>query len=111
MPVTTIMLTNAIVTAYCACAVCCGPKSSPRLRGITADGSRAQQGITIAASRAIPLGSRVTIGRTTFVVQDRLARRFDGRFDVFFTRHEDAKKFGKQRLNVTIDIAPTTTTR
>lgn len=93
-------ITNAIITAYCACVVCCGTANAKQ--GITAAGMRPIQGVTIAASRKIPLGSRVRIGTQTFIVQDRLARKFDSRFDVYFTRHADAAKFGKQRANVTI---------
>jgi len=93
-------LTNVILTAYCACAVCCGATNAKK--GLTAAGTRPIQGVTIAASRAIPFGSRVRIGSQTFIVQDRLAQRFDSRFDVYFTRHEDAKRFGKHVANVTI---------
>lgn len=93
-------ITNAIVTAYCACSICCGTKHAKD--GITASGNYPQQGITIAASRKIPLGSRVRLNEQIFIVQDRLSRKYDNRFDVYFKRHEDARKFGKQMMNVTI---------
>lgn len=96
------IITNAILTAYCACSICCGTKHAKL--GITASGTRPVQGVTIAASRAIPLGSKVTIQGQTFVVQDRLARKYDARFDIYFNRHEDAKRFGKQKANVSVTI-------
>lgn len=96
----TSVITNAVLTAYCACATCCGTQNAKK--GITAAGTRPIQGITIAASRKIPLGSKVQIGQQTFIVQDRLARKYDSRFDLYFTRHEDAKRFGKHVAKVTI---------
>ena len=90
----------ATVTAYCACTKCCGVMGGT---GITASGKQARQGVTVAASRSIPLGTRVHIeGLGVRVVQDRLARRFDSRVDVFFAKHADAVKFGKKTLNVRI---------
>lgn len=87
------MTTNILITtitAYCACKTCCGPNA----KGITANGNKPVQGITIAASRAIPFGSSVTTSYGRFTVQDRLAKRYDSRFDIYFTKHSDAKKFG-----------------
>ena len=85
------------VTAYCACKICCGPKA----RGITAAGTRPVQGRTVAASRTIPLGTRIHIeGIGWRTVEDRLAKRFDGRVDVYFASHDAAKKFGKQQLKI-----------
>ncbi len=86
-------------TGYCPCSICCGAMGGT---GLTASGARARQGITVAASRAIPFGSRVKIGNRTFLVQDRLAKRFDGRVDFFFDSHAEAQAFGKRRLQVTI---------
>ena len=87
------------VTAYCACYKCCGKHSD----GITASGKPARQGVTIAASRKIPFGTRVYIPKLGWrVVQDRLAVRYDSRMDVFFESHQAALEFGKQELVVTI---------
>ena len=88
----------ALVSAYCACKLCCGPLAHNRC----ADGSRPVQGITVAASRKIPLGTKVVIGRQQFVVRDRLALRYDDRFDIYFASHAAAKKFGVRRLEVRI---------
>lgn len=88
------------VTAYCPCAVCCGVTGGT---GLTASGKAARQGVTVAASRKVPMGARVHIdGIGWRVVQDRLAARFDGRVDVFFNTHAAAQKFGKRKLKVTV---------
>lgn len=92
------IITNAIITAYCACQLCCGTNAS----GLAANGKPPIQGVTIAASRKIPLGTPVLIGTNRFIVQDRLAKRFDSRFDIFFNNHAEAKRFGKKTLTVTI---------
>jgi 3D (Asp-Asp-Asp) domain-containing protein len=113
------MLTNIIyatITAYCACTTCCGPDA----RGITASGKRPLQGLTIAAPRAVPFGTKVFIaqdvlrsrglatptGWNGFVVQDRLSKRYDSRFDVYFTRHADARKFGIKTNQQVIVVLP-----
>lgn len=86
------------VTAYCGCAKCCGKAGQP-----TASGKMPVQGVTVAAPRAIKLGTKVLIeGVGERIVQDRLAKRYDHRIDVFFNSHKEALKFGKRKLNVTI---------
>lgn len=94
------ILTNALLTAYCACKLCCGPNA----KGITASGQRPVQGITIAASRTIPFGTQVFIDNKQFLVQDRLAKRFDSRFDLYFHKHEDAKKFGVKTNTIKLKL-------
>lgn len=90
---------NATITAYCSCKLCCGPNA----KGICANNKPPIEGITIAASRSIPLGSTATYQGRTYLVQDRLAKRFDSRFDIYFAKHSDAKKFGiKHNQKVTI---------
>jgi 3D (Asp-Asp-Asp) domain-containing protein len=91
------ILTNVIITAYCGCALCCGKAGQP-----TASGKMPVQGITIAAPRNVPLGTRVVVSGHTYIVQDRTAKRFDGRYDVYFKSHKDALQWGKQQLNITI---------
>ena len=85
------------VTAYCPCAKCCGKWAGGR----TADGHMPAPGVTCAASRSVPFGTRLLIpGVGWRTVQDRLARRFDGRVDVLFATHAEAVRFGKQKLEV-----------
>jgi len=87
------------VTAYCACEKCCGRWSG----GPTASGKMPKPGITVARPRSIPFGTRVLIeGVGERVVQDRLARKYDGRFDLYFSSHKEALRFGKRTLQVRI---------
>lgn len=91
-------MTNMVVTAYCACQICCGSGAT----GITASGAKPVEGITIAAPRRIPFGTRCHIeGIGWRTVQDRLAPRFDDRLDIYFHRHQDALRWGIRRCRVT----------
>jgi 3D (Asp-Asp-Asp) domain-containing protein len=92
------MITNVIVTAYCHCVLCCGTVEKKP----TASGAWPREGVTIAAPRHIPFGTRVEIDGRVYVVQDRTAKRFDGRWDIFMNSHKEAKKFGKQKRGVKI---------
>jgi len=92
------VFTNAIITAYCACFLCTGTANQP-----TACGKMPVAGVTVAAPRSIPFGTVVHIeGIGQRTVQDRLARRYDSRWDVFLPSHAAAKRFGLQRRTVTI---------
>ena len=93
-------MTNLIITAYCACQICCGSNAP---RGITASGTIPTQNRTIATGRRdIPFGSRIVLFGQTYIVEDRMARRYDTTkatyIDVYFRRHSDAKKFGVKRI-------------
>lgn len=98
---TTNILT-AVITAYCSCKVCCGPNA----KGITANGNRPIQGVTIAASRSLPFGTKVVTSYGVYEVQDRLAKRYDSRFDIYFDSHEKAKQFGIKRNQQVKVITP-----
>lgn len=90
---------TALITAYCACRLCCGPSAA----GLCADGRPVAPG-AIGAPRAIPFGTVVHVeGLGRFVVRDRTARRFDGRWDIYLPRHHDAVRFGVQRRRVWVD--------
>ena len=89
------------VTAYCSCEKCCGKWSKYNK---TANGQTPKQGVTCAASRKIPFGTRLNIqGVGVRIVQDRLAKKYDNRIDIYFSNHNDALKFGKKELKVFID--------
>lgn len=93
------ILTNAILTAYCACRLCCGEAT-----GLAADGRLITIG-AVAAPRHIPFGTRVHIpGLGTRVVRDRTALRYNGRWDVYVRTHREAKRFGIK--TATIKIIP-----
>jgi 3D (Asp-Asp-Asp) domain-containing protein len=105
-------IVTATITAYCACKEVCTKGTE-----VTANGQRPVQGVTIAASRSIPFGSKVIVpssvllfsplqGSNNFTVQDRLAKRYDSRFDIYFTKHSDAKNFGI-KTNQTVTIITT----
>lgn len=86
----------ATVTAYCHCALCTPTPPQP-----CANGAWPIQGITCAAPRSVPFGQRVWVeGVGVLTVQDRMPRRFEGRWDVFLSSHAAAKKFGKRRLRI-----------
>lgn len=63
-----------------------------------------KQGVTVAAPRNVKFGTRVRIeGVGERIALDRTSKRFDGRWDVYFSRHEDALRFGKRELKVTVN--------
>jgi 3D (Asp-Asp-Asp) domain-containing protein len=71
----------------------------------TASGYVPVVGTTIAAPRNIPFGTRVYIPtlKSWRIVQDRTARRYDGRWDIFVKTHREAKHFGKRKLEIWIE--------
>lgn len=84
------------VTAYCACEKCCGKWSKYNK---TANGQTPKQGITCAAPRNIKFNTRLNIQSLGIrVVQDRLAKKYDNRIDIYFSNHKEALKFGKKEI-------------
>lgn len=94
------------LTAYCPCMKCCG-----KTDGITATGTTATEGRTIAVDpRVIPYGSTVTIyfadGTShTYTAEDCGGAIKENRIDVFFDDHEDARAFGVQSAMVYVEAA------
>ena len=94
----------AIVTAFCCCDKCCGPDAI----GLTASGRKPVEGITVAASRKIPLGTKIKLtvpGSFTnriFRVDDRLAKRYDDRVDIYMDDHRKALTWGLKKGSFTI---------
>ena len=88
-----------ILTAYCPCMKCCG-----KTDGITATGTQATHGRTIAVDPdIIPYGTEVVIeGMGTFIAEDCGGAVQGNKIDIFFNTHEEAVKFGKQKRNVWI---------
>lgn len=108
-------MTNLIVatylvvcTAYCnegpnGCSKCCG-KWAKHHR--TASGTVPHEGYTIACNW-LPFGTQVRIeGVGCRVVEDRMSKRFGNRIDLYFQRHSDALKFGKQTLKIEVFSRP-----
>lgn len=84
------------ITAYCACVKCCGKSD-----GITATGTRATEGRTIAADpKVLPYGTKVIINGHEYVVEDCGGAIKGNKIDIYFDSHEDALQFGVQRLEV-----------
>lgn len=79
------------ITAYCGCEKCCGKTDR-----ITATGTYAAEGVTIAVDpTVISYGSEVDIeGIGTFVAEDCGGAIKGNKIDIYFERHEDALKFG-----------------
>lgn len=83
------------ITAYCACAKCCGKST-----GITASGARVKQGVTVA-SGGFKFGTKIHIeGIGNRVVQDRGVN--SRTVDVYFNNHSEALKFGVKYKTVTV---------
>lgn len=89
---------EAIATAYCGCVKCCGKSDC-----ITATGTRATEGRTIAADpRVIPYGTHVLINGHEYIVEDCGGAINGNRIDIYFESHADALQFGVQ--TVTLEI-------
>lgn len=87
---------EAIVTAYCPCKRC-----SDEWGRQTASGVLAQSNRTIAVdTTVIPFGTIVKINGKEYVAEDRGGAIKGNRIDIYFDSHEEALKFGKQRLTV-----------
>lgn len=88
------------LTAYCACSKCCGKSD-----GITASGTKAKQGRTIAVDpKQIPYGTKVVINGHTYTAEDCGGGIGKNRIDVFFNSHKEALKFGVQRAEVFVYV-------
>lgn len=85
------------VTAYCACAKCCGWET-----GITASGVKATANHTIAAPSTFSFGTNVVINGVTYTVEDRGGAIQGNRIDVYMNSHSEALAFGVQYLYVEV---------
>lgn len=93
------------VTAYCACTRCCGP----RARGLTASGKPVTYngGRFVAAdTRLLKFNTKLLIpgyaGGQPVQVIDRGGAIKGNKLDVFFDSHQEARKWGRQWLVVTV---------
>lgn len=81
-------------TAYCACAECCG-----KTDGITATGTKATAGRTLAVDpNVIPYGTQIIIDGNTYIAEDCGGAVKGNDVDIYFNTHEEAVNFGKQVL-------------
>ena len=84
------------LTAYCPCMECCG-----KTDGITASGTKATAGRTVAADTAVlPFGTEIYIGGKKYTVEDRGVAINGKELDIFFESHAEALQFGRQDIEV-----------
>ncbi len=84
------------LTAYDACIECCG-----KTDGITATGTKAEVGRTIAVDpTVIPYGSRVMINGHVYTAEDTGSLIKGNKIDIYMNTHEEAKKFGRKTAEV-----------
>lgn len=89
---------EVVATAYCPCVKCCGKSD-----GITATGVKAKANHTIAADpKVLPYGTEILCSMGEFVVEDCGGAIKGNRIDIFFDSHEEALKFGRQKLSIWI---------
>jgi 3D (Asp-Asp-Asp) domain-containing protein len=84
------------VTAYCACARCCGKHAD----GITATGKPVRKGMVAADWRRLPPGTRLRLSclpERDFVVEDKGGAIKGRRIDVYMPTHRKALAFGIRR--------------
>lgn len=85
-------------TAYCACEKCCGKSD-----GITATGTKATAGRTIAVDpKVIPYGSEVIINGNVYIAEDTGGAIKGNKVDIYFNSHDAARKFGVQKMTAFI---------
>ncbi|MBR3002070.1 MAG: G5 domain-containing protein [Clostridia bacterium] len=85
------------ITGYCSCAKCCG-----KATGRTASGTVATAGRTVAASGALPYGTKVNINGHTYTVEDRGGAIKGNKIDIYFSSHAQALAWGVKYLPVEI---------
>lgn len=91
---------EATATAYCSCKKCCGKND-----GITATGTKATEGRTIAVDpRVIPYGTEVIIDGHTYIAEDCGGAVKGKAIDIYFDSHEEALNFGRRSVDVKIKV-------
>ena len=99
---TDVYLGEYTLTAYCACAKCCGKWAN----GYTATGTLATEGRTIAVDPGVvPYGSKVLLiwpdgTQHEYIAEDCGSGINGNRIDVFIADHEAARVFGVQHAAV-----------
>lgn len=85
------------VTAYCPCAKCCG-----KTNGITAMGTHATAGRTVAASGKFAFGTKLNINGHVYTVEDRGGAINGNKIDIFVNSHAEALAWGVRYLPVSV---------
>lgn len=93
------VIVNVVVTAYSSTH-----DQTDDMPFITASGSRVRDGIV--ACNFLPFGTKITLpklfGDKIFVVEDRMAKRFSDRIDIWFPSRWQATQFGLKILEMKI---------
>lgn len=96
------------ITHYCACAKCCGKSEDDPAYGITATGTRATEGRTVAVDpRVIPYGSEIVVrfadgSEARLIAEDCGGAIKGNRLDVYMDSHEAALVEGVKTAEVYI---------
>ena len=85
------------ITAYCPCSRCCGKSN-----GITAAGTRASAGRTVAASSRFAFGTKLNINGHIYTVEDRGGAINGNKIDIFVSSHSEALAWGVRYLPVSV---------
>lgn len=85
------------ITAYCACSKCCGKQT-----GITASGTVATQGRTVAASSLYAFGTKFIINGQEYIVEDRGGAITGNKIDIYMDSHQEALNWGRRFLPVEV---------
>ena len=85
------------VTAYCSCAKCCG-----KTTGITASGTRATAGRTIAAPARFAFGTKLSLNGRVYTVEDRGGAISGNKIDLYVSSHAEALAWGVRYLPVSV---------
>ena len=85
------------ITAYCPCSKCCGKSN-----GITASGTKATAGRTVAASGKFALGTKLKINGHIYTVEDRGGAINGNKIDIFVNSHSEALAWGVRYLPVSV---------
>lgn len=85
------------ITAYCSCAKCCG-----KTNGITAMGTKATAGRTVAASSQFAFGTKLNINGHTYTVEDRGGAIKGNKIDIYVNSHAEALAWGVRYLPVSV---------
>ena len=85
------------ITAYCPCAKCCG-----KTNGITAMGTHATAGRTVAASGKFAFGTKLNINGHVYTVEDRGGAINGNKIDIFVNSHAEALAWGVRYLPVSV---------
>ncbi len=86
------------VTAYCPCSKCCGKYAN----GITAMGTTAKAGRTVAAPPGFSFGTKLLINGKEYTVEDRGGAIKGNRIDMYVNTHSEALAWGVKYLPVKV---------